>query len=214
MDAELLLETIQHCSQLYFNKNIKLKENLQNHPLYYLPSSPFPVHLLLATVRPGEVIAGGPRNAVGRHHPGAASLLSQAFHCCLSPQLPPCRTFTLIALARINWAWHLQPPGSCLQIPMCSRVPSVSRSHSLSVSDFLKLTALTPCSKGLRAVRAEGVLFSNTCLSFCCFPPGSESVIWSCVLYNRPDPPQAQWLSMCGPRNSSLASPCRRQGCS
>ena len=76
-----------------------------------------------------------------------------------------------------NSQWHAQGSqcGGCF--------PS-----SLSASlDFLKLTALTPCSRAFVLSGLKESYFPNTCLSLCCFPHGSESVISSCVLYNMPD---------------------------
>ena len=77
-----------------------------------------------------------------------------------------------------NPQWHAQ--GSHCE--GCS--PPFSLSASL---DFSKLTALTPCSRASVLSGLKESYFPNTCLSFCCFPHGLESVISSCVLYNMPD---------------------------
>ena len=77
-----------------------------------------------------------------------------------------------------NPQWHAQ--GS--QCEGCSSPFSLSASL-----DFSKLTALTPCSRASMLSGLKESYFPNTCLSFYCFPHGSESVISSCVLYNMPD---------------------------
>lgn len=96
--------------------------------------------------------------------------------------------FTLMAIVTYQLNMTLPASWPCLSTnsqghTQGSQCEGCSFPSSLSVSfDFSRLIALTLCSRAFMLSGLNESYFPNTCLSFCCFPHSSESVISSCVL--------------------------------